>query len=503
MIEVELPAVDLLIENRAQTLSIRGMPWYSRFGFVSAAQCAIMITCYVCFFAIGLLIILKGGCCAQDVGHHVHCTQMFMSDPAASFADDSNPDPVLLYAVSVPFVLLTGMNAHAFVFPTCVLFLLLNLTAIHFFFVIGQRLSKAPVASALAVSFLAILPVTICSSVAYAPDALTALPFATYVYAMLLIAEKSRGAAKNLGWLCALACVSLCIGGMAKYSFIAFLPACALIVVAIGWHTQYNIKQMLLIALTTLIVPALTILAMPRHKFPLAYPPPPGAMSFSQYVPRSSDSNLLAAPTYWDAIRINGTAILVDYQGQPDPHGRQGYSILVNDRYSYPALLTLAINTDVSCIAQGGAFPHWREHRHDFNKRMQQWSMSLGCISALALLFALASAAVSLLRTLKRKDDSAARTELVSLLILALPTCAFYCVVALFLPFIVGAIYMGYWMPRLIYPSIFGFGIIALVGWVKLDAGLARWPKWRWTARVFWCTGIVAQTIVHALLLCT
>jgi len=489
-----LPAAAL--EKHQQVLPPAGPTWFQKLGFVSRAQAVILLTSYACFLLLGLYVIHRGGCFAQDLVDHVERTKLLVTDPAKLLANNTIEDPLLLYALSVPAAWLVGTDAYHFVAPSCVLFLLINLMAMHLFFLVAQRLCKAPIATALTVAFLALLPATVCTSVVYSSDTLTTLPFVAYVYSMLRIADKR--ATKLPLPFCLLAAVSMCFGAFSKYSFITFTPASVVIFLAICLQKQYRLKQLMLIFASTVLIPGMVVAGAQKHPFPLAYPPPKGAMSVAQYVPRMKDKDLLSAPFYWDPITANGTPILVDDFGKPDPQGHQGYVILVNDRYSYPALFTLAINTDVSSIAQGGVFPQWRVHRHRFNQNLEQCSIALGYLSAIGFVLASAFAAGSLWR--RRIADGA---DLVPMIILAVPTLGFYSVVTLFLPFVKGAIYEGYWLPRLVYPTIIGFGIIALYGWVKMDSALAGHPKLRAVARSLWCAMVVYQTIIHALILCT
>ncbi len=54
----------------------------------------------------------------------------------------------------------------------------------------------------------------------------------------------------------------------------------------------------------------------------------------------------------FNTIEVDGTQIRVTADGRPDPNGRPGYQLLVNNRYSYPGLLNLALNSDLMNVTR-------------------------------------------------------------------------------------------------------------------------------------------------------
>jgi hypothetical protein len=172
---------------------------------------------------------------------------------------------------------------------------------------------------------------------------------------------------------------------------------------------------------------------------------------------KAADIHVLDAPGYDERIQVNGQEV---------------QNLLINNKHSQPALLHLSTYTDVMNIFQYDASDAYFGPRSDVNQRR----MSLAVKSAV-LLSALTVVAVvaCLLRIVyflfRRRARLTSRPVLEQTVILGF-SLAFYANIVLCLPYIANPYYWGYWLARLVLPSLMGF---VFIGFVFLDEYVRSW----------------------------
>ena len=193
----------------------------------------------------------------------------------------------------------------------------------------------------------------------------------------------------------------------------------------------------------------------------LTFPQPSGIMTFRSLLwPYGHDADLLAAPMYLDPIEADGAQIRVTPDGRPDPNGRPGYQLLVNNRYSYPDLLNLALNSDLMNVtrrrlAGDNAFTVTGPRR-PVNQFFQQASVLLGALLTLVVLASMAAVAVSWLRTRSAPAPDALHFAIGVLL----PAVAFGDLIVAVLPSVGYETYCGgFWLPRFVVAGLLVLGI--------------------------------------------
>ena len=212
----------------------------------------------------------------------------------------------------------------------------------------------------------------------------------------------------------------------------------------------------------------------PTQGINLTFPQPSGIMTFRSLLwPYAEDADLLAAPMYFDPIEVDGTQIRVTADGHPDPNGRPGYQLLVNNRYSYPGLLNLALNSDLMNItrrrlAGDNAFTVTGPRR-PVNQFFQRASVLLGALLTLIALASVAAVAVSWLRT-----RNAPAPDVVHFAIgVLLPAVTFVGLIVVMLPFVgYETYYGGFWLPRFFVAGVLVLGLAG--AWAGLTAVRAR-----------------------------
>ncbi len=189
-------------------------------------------------------------------------------------------------------------------------------------------------------------------------------------------------------------------------------------------------------------------------------------------------------PPYDETVRIGSRAPVPASGSWKAPAGTE-LNLLQADRFSYPALLHLAIFSDV------GNFYQDRSQRRYFGRRSaaHQARMTLavrtGTLFSLAALLAVPFVGFTALRSFVRDRGGA-----LALLPIVL-ALAFYLNVVAVMPFTSGAYREGYWLPRLVAPSLLVFFSCIFVALDRLPPAAKRWARWL-------ALGLVAlQSLVH------
>lgn len=407
------------------------------------------------FVIVGLNHIRTNTIYGQDFLLHSTATENLVANPSQWFPQDFTNRPLLYWIGAGTHWITHGKAAWEVAALVFIIFNTLALWLLHD----SLRFLRSPALRIAALAFVAFLPSTQVAVIVYAADAVAVLPFVFVAWALLraLAATTFRG---RCGYALLVA-LGLSIGNFARFTFIGLIPAIAVILaLACRWRRQ-RWRDAALIAALALLVPLLLagwIQRRAQHAFAGQKPhhtfnwPGNGEMTWSSLLwPKRTDTRILDAPIYWESATIDG---------------QSRYLLLVNNSYSYPALLHLTIFTDVLDYAHEGQIDDGAA-RLEPQKTFSQWSVRLGLPFTLAALLAVGWLAFRCARALWRPalppPDGVVTWGLMAL--------AWYLPIALSLPFLTNAYEWGYWLSRLIIPALWGFSIVLFA---TIDELLAR-----------------------------
>jgi hypothetical protein len=326
--------------------------------------------------------------------------------------------------------------------------------------------------------FVAFLPATQVAAVVFAADAVCQLPFVLAGWSLLRALE-AAGTRARLAYAI-MAGLALCLGDFARFTFIFLLPAAA-VVLALAWRWQrISARHALAIGACALVAPALLagwihLRAQrefagqePHHNFNWHGT---GEMTWSSLLlPKRTDGRIFAAPIYWEA---------------EDLAGKPRYLLLIDNSYSYPALLHLSIFTDVLDYANDGELDDGTP-RPEPQQTLAEESVRLGLLATVSATIAVAWFFVRCTGGIWRR----ALAPGTGMLVWGALALAWYGPLVLTLPFVQHAYEWGYWLPRLVIPALWGF---ALVLFATLDE---LRPRYRWLGGLV-AAVVAAQTLLH------
>ncbi len=409
----------------------------------------------------------------QDYLFHLANTKDFIAEPSFWVAQDDTSRPLLYWLGGLGHVLTGGRWTYEAV--AC-LTTALAVAALGFLHAGSRRGVADPRLRVAALALIAFVPVTQVTAVVYAADALTLLPFAAACWSLArsVEAEDSRAALTyGLG-----AGAALVLGNLAKLTFAFLCPALIAVLLLLVWVRRLSARRAALIGLASVALPlVVAIAAQSLNRLTLAGDHPrhqlnwhgAGDMTWRSLLGlKSSDARIFAAPPYWATPVVAGKTVV---------------PMLENNGYSYPALLHLGIFTDVLDILDREGFQRLKP-RPESHARLARWAVRSGVIFSVATLVALFAYAGESLRQLRRR---AAELN-PALLIWAVFSAAWFLPLVLTLPFVTAAYTWGYWLPLLVVPALWGFGLI-------LYAMLDRWIGGRGLA---W--GVLAATLLQSVL---
>jgi dolichyl-phosphate-mannose-protein mannosyltransferase len=412
----------------------------------------------VLFVAIGANNIRHRAFVGQDFSFHVGCTNRLLAHPDQWFTQDFTNRP-LIYWIALDGMMLTGDRAPFAV--AAAVFVLLNAGALWLWYDCARRCVASPALRVAAVALIATLPVTLTTTVVFAADAMTAPPFALLCWGLMRWAE-AKSARETIAYA-AVTGAALAVGDFAKFTFIG-LPVVVLGLMLLFWRwRRVTLRHCAGMTALGVIAPLLVGLWLnARAHRELASQPAwhgfnwrgTGEMTWTSLLGlRPTDGRIFAAPTYWDHEDRNGVRTL---------------PMLEANGYSYPALLHLAIFTDVLDFGHGGNL-YGAVPRPVRQQGLARWSVRTGVVFSLCGIVALAAVWLRIGRAI-RQIPLAPATGLVVWSAMAM---AWYLPIALALPFVQHAYDWGYWLPRLVEPALWGFGLALFV---KLDAWLGHHP---------------------------
>lgn len=414
----------------------------------------------------------------QDFAIHTWATDEIIKDHWRWFPQDITNRP-MLYAVGALGNWLThGKATYEMAGILCVL-----QAALALFFVHDSTRSfiRSPWLRLSAVAFVAFLPPTQVSIVVYAGDAVAPLPFAFTLWA--LVRCLGAGSLRTSAGYAALTALGLAVGNFARFPFLV-LPAAGLLAIILTWRWgRISGGRALLVG--TLALVASTAVGLWVHRRAtnafIGYPPHhefvwkgTDEMSWRYLLfPKASDVRIFNAPGYWDPDPEHVTT--------PDKWG-----LPFSRNYTYPALFHLSLYTDVLNYADDG-----QNNNNDLRPEPQltysRWAVRLGLLTSLGMLVALALLVGRAAKAVFTRQNPPS-TGTMAWGVMALN---WYLPFVLVLPYVHNAYFCGYWLPRIVLPAIWGFGVV-LFG--TADEWLEGKPRW---VPVAVGLGIFAQAAIH------
>ena len=386
----------------------------------------------------------------QDYGFHVLSTFRLLNNPNAWFAQDVTHRP-LIYWIAINGFHLTHARAP-FQFASIV-FLLLNAGALWLLHDSTRRFIALPALRISALALIAFWPATTITTVVFAADAMAQPFFALLCWS--LIRWHEAASERQATTFAALGGIALALGNFAKFTFI-LLPAGVLVLAFLAWRWRHaNPRRVLTLVSLAALVPT-AVGAWLHHQAAAALEPDTdrhrfnwkgaGDMTWRTLLfPKSSDTRIFAAPGYWDPEIINGKEYL---------------PLLRENDYSYPALLHLGTFSDVLDFSYGGSQRSGRP-RPEPQKTFSQWSVRLGVLFTVPVVIAVLIFTTRTLRATVYPSRSP-RFGAVIWLVLGLN---WYVPLVITLPFVEHAYQWGYWLPRLVLPALWSFGL-CLFTWI-------------------------------------
>jgi hypothetical protein len=150
--------------------------------------------------------------------------------------------------------------------------------------------------------------------------------------------------------------------------------------------------------------------------------------------------------------------------------GKMVFPLLEHHGFTYPALLHLAIFTDML---------NFGIHGYDLNsvtrpepqQTMARWAVAIGLLFSVPTVAAILGFWAWTLWSLicPRSGPSAGP------LVWGVFATAWYLPLVLTLPFVVGAYDFGYWLPRLVLPALWGFALLLFDAIDRLAQGGRSW----------------------------
>ncbi|MFI5358239.1 MAG: hypothetical protein ACHQ4G_12980, partial [Opitutales bacterium] len=408
--------------------------------------------------AVGINLIHNRAFIGQDFTFHVACTESLMKYPGQWFTFDITNRPLTYWIGAACAWFTHGRECWDL---ASLLFVFLNAFALQLLHASTRQLITSPLLRVAAITFVAFLPPTLITTVVYAADATAQLLFVFVAWSLLRSIE-ARTTRESAGYA-GLAGLTLCLGNLAKFTFI-FLPVAVVLIVGLLWRWKRLAGQRSwiiggLAAAVPLIASGWVYFAAqrdvslylaalhdvqrevspeePRHNFDWKGT---GEMTWSSLVlVKRSDVRIFQAPGYFDPPETSGG----------------GHPLLTPNGYSYPALLHLGLFTDVLGYAkQGGTNENTlRPEPQQTVARLAVWLGLLFSVPAFLAAVALGGRA---LRTLFWRGPAPPTGPLLWWTMALI----WYLPLVLALPYLHHSYEWGYWLPRLVLPALWGFAVV-------------------------------------------
>jgi 4-amino-4-deoxy-L-arabinose transferase-like glycosyltransferase len=460
------------------------------FGIVRVKFELIAISCiFIAVLALDLNAAFHGGGQGQDFYAHRRLTAQVVSDPLTWFSQSRRRvDPPLYYFISAAVLRLAGPDNWLVALSVVNVFF--NVSALLVLYFISRLLLQSVLLRICVLCFVGFLPAFVIPSVVIAADAPCQLLCLLMVYFIGLAVL--RKISLRFGLIGCITAAVLCV--VCKFISVALIAAFLATLLLAVLSKQLRLRQAILGAALFLTA------TVPLELFLLLQSPEGVAISFagteasrqlhlkklqlrSVLFFRSGDLQLLDAPSHWPMTQNPKTS---------------SPSFWNFNRYSYPALLCLGTFTDVQNLFQsktgldrepkepykGGALVG---KRSKLNQRLMKISMRIGVPIFICILFSLPIFCLDSLIRLFRQRSARDLIWLSAFLIGAAWLSFMVCLI----PLTLGAYLGGYYLNRLVVPSL-------MICSLLFFAGLDRSPvfRQRYVASTLLCL-VIAQSLLH------
>lgn len=431
----------------------------------------------VCIFVTSFLVqgnaLLHHGYMGQDYGRHSNNLRLAMQMSHWWLYAGTNPP--LLYWLGSFIHHITLSDSYEAILSLIVV--LLNLIALHAWFKLSQSMIQSPLLRIGALVTLTFLPFRLIHTEVLAADGLTVLPFSLVILLFVRIL-RSRNPRRQLA-LVALLAATMVFGVSTKFTMVSAVPVALLILVY--FRRNFTNRVIWAVALVLIVaIPAMFARTEYKHyqEIPdtdLWKPTWRREMYWRNLLfVKAADLHILRAPKYDETIQVNG---------QP------AYNLLINNKYSYPALLHLSMYTDVLNIFQYDPTDSYIGTRSEDNQRRMALSVKSAVLLSALTVVAVVAYLLRILYCLWRDRDRLAHRRVREQAVVLGFSLAFYVAIAGCLPYIENVYYFGYWLSRLVTPALLGF---IFIGFVFLDEYVKSRP-----ARVMVFIYAVVQSALH------
>ncbi|HXA14565.1 MAG TPA: hypothetical protein VNW23_05515, partial [Opitutaceae bacterium] len=290
------------------------------------------------FLAVCLRAIHNNGWQGQDFPFHCDYTRQLLAHPDQWFYMSGTTRPLVRWIGGACIKFAHGDDGYRL---ASILFSILGAGALAFMHAASRRFIQSPLLRCSALALIAFLPVTVITTVVYAEDTVALLPFALGGWSLVKALEAITDG-KTLGYT-ALSGLALSVGSFGKATFlITPVAVFAAVVIFLLWKKITPPRAVFILLLGSL-APALVGIWLTMeskkelHDLSAARSfnwHGTGQMTWRSVLwPYARDRRIFAAPGYWDKVADTG--------------GGTDIELLKFNNYSYPALLHLAIFTDL------------------------------------------------------------------------------------------------------------------------------------------------------------
>lgn len=407
-------------------------------------------------FLISVWAAFRGGYVGGD--YNTHLARILDSTRLFDF---SAADPPIFVLVSHGFFRLIGRN-NGFVIALSIMQAGVNALALWWFFFYTERRFKSPLLHLSLVLFLTFLPVRIIHAVSIGPDWTTIPAFVLALFLFDKFLSDETSTPKNAAFLG----LALALGFWGKYSFMALLPAVFVIFAFLWWRRAWSLKRFVAICALSLVLPSALVLysswqsyrvqGFTTHKFWLPKGGVPGQpeMDYKDLLlVKARDLELFKAPE--------------EFTAEPSDEGRYHIGFRRAHQHSYLGLSHMGIFTDPMNLFQDlpGAqsidrflIPDYKTRR-PWKTSVMVAAMSMGTLWTVLALIGTPWLFFGAVRRVWgdkfEREDAAVLLGIAYFLLMFLP-----------IPFVYWGCLHGYWMPRLILPSLLCF---FMAGFLLLD----------------------------------
>jgi hypothetical protein len=423
---------------------------------------------------------LHHGAMGQDFGYHVGLIQQALRDPwaFATVATGWRTNPPL-YHLLASRVVACCRGIHAV--EVLALFNAgINVLGLLLFARILRRLIADPILRFACMVLVLFLPFAMIHAVVLASDSPATAVFLLLVYLYMRLAEQTRP--WRIVAFGAFAGIVLLAGLGTKFTFASVAALAPILVALLAWTNRWKRGTVLLTFLLAAAIPLGTAIvemrayrgAMRSSHFAKSEGPT-GAFSLRSILFfRSEDGYLLNAPPYNETITADARHSRLPATGDGIPANGTTFSIIIPNRFSYPALLHLGMFTDLLNIYQYDPADKFFGPRSAANQTRMRTAVRTGLPFSMGLLCAVPFVVFSALRAVVRRRSA----EAVRPLIPTLPALAFHLNILAVLPFATFAYPGGYWLPRLLVPVLLIYFACIFVALDRLPARARNIVRW-------------------------